>query len=156
VFWVSNHFCDIVSSFMATGLLKMRGVAGKEGWRWLFLIEGEYFFVLFDESPAKRAKQGSSLLSLVYPHSSSFRPLPPRPKPRGGLTDGSVNARKLSWLTASSVMIPVREACIIVKVFPGECCGIRSKTMMSVFISIHRPASLTFRIALANLSHRSH
>ena len=42
IFWVSNHFCDIVSSFMATGLLKMRGVAGKEGWRWLFLVEGAF------------------------------------------------------------------------------------------------------------------
>ncbi|KAG8811946.1 hypothetical protein FRC19_003484, partial [Serendipita sp. 401] len=46
IFWVSNHFCDIVSSFLATGLLKMRGVAGKEGWRWLFLIEGIFTLII--------------------------------------------------------------------------------------------------------------
>ncbi|KAG8809962.1 hypothetical protein FRC17_003152 [Serendipita sp. 399] len=46
IFWVSDHFCDIVSSFMATGLLKMRDVAGKEGWHWLFLVEGLFTLVI--------------------------------------------------------------------------------------------------------------
>ena len=39
-FWLSNYVTDIVSAFLATGILKMRGVGGRSGWRYLFLIEG--------------------------------------------------------------------------------------------------------------------
>ncbi|KAF7337692.1 T-complex protein eta subunit [Mycena sanguinolenta] len=39
-FWVSNYVSQIVSAFMATGILQLRGVGGKAGWRWLFLLEG--------------------------------------------------------------------------------------------------------------------
>ncbi|QRV92579.1 major facilitator superfamily transporter [Ceratobasidium sp. AG-Ba] len=39
-FWISNYVCDIVSAFLATGILQMRGVAARAGWRYLFLIEG--------------------------------------------------------------------------------------------------------------------
>jgi predicted MFS family arabinose efflux permease len=39
-FWVSNYTSDMVSAFLATGILKLRGVGGKAGWRYLFLIEG--------------------------------------------------------------------------------------------------------------------
>ena len=39
-FWVSNYLAEILGAFIATGLLRLRGVAGKEGWRYLFLIEG--------------------------------------------------------------------------------------------------------------------
>lgn len=39
-FWVSNYMASIAGAFMATGLLKLRGVGGKAGWRYLFLIEG--------------------------------------------------------------------------------------------------------------------
>ncbi|KAF8685472.1 NADPH--cytochrome P450 reductase [Rhizoctonia solani] len=38
-FWVSNYACDIISAFLATGILQMRGVGGRAGWRYLFLIE---------------------------------------------------------------------------------------------------------------------
>ena len=38
-FWMSSNICSIVSSFLAYGVLHMRGVAGKEGWRWLFMVE---------------------------------------------------------------------------------------------------------------------
>jgi MFS family permease len=39
-FWLSNYVSDIVSAFMATGILRMRGIRGQAGWRYLFLIEG--------------------------------------------------------------------------------------------------------------------
>ncbi|KAG9081852.1 hypothetical protein FS749_007333 [Ceratobasidium sp. UAMH 11750] len=39
-FWISNYACDIISAFLATGILRMRGVGGRAGWRYLFLIEG--------------------------------------------------------------------------------------------------------------------
>jgi sugar phosphate permease len=39
-FWVSNYVSNIVSAFLATGILRLRGVGGKAGWRYLFLIEG--------------------------------------------------------------------------------------------------------------------
>ncbi|KAL5535716.1 hypothetical protein ACEPAF_3810 [Sanghuangporus sanghuang] len=39
-FWFSGYLSDIVSTFLATGILRMRGVGGLPGWRYLFLIEG--------------------------------------------------------------------------------------------------------------------
>jgi hypothetical protein len=39
VWWTMMSVADILASFLAFGLLHMRGVAGKSGWRWLFLIE---------------------------------------------------------------------------------------------------------------------
>jgi len=39
-FWVSNYVTEIISAFLATGILRLRGVGGKAGWRYLFLIEG--------------------------------------------------------------------------------------------------------------------
>ncbi|KDQ60102.1 hypothetical protein JAAARDRAFT_56082 [Jaapia argillacea MUCL 33604] len=40
LFWMSMNFCTILASFLAFGVLHMRGVLGLGGWRWLFLIEG--------------------------------------------------------------------------------------------------------------------
>ncbi|KAJ7757496.1 major facilitator superfamily domain-containing protein [Mycena metata] len=39
-FWVSNYVSHIFSAFLATGILRLRGVGGKAGWRYLFLLEG--------------------------------------------------------------------------------------------------------------------
>ncbi|KAJ9108708.1 hypothetical protein QFC21_000028 [Naganishia friedmannii] len=39
-FWVALTTTSIVGSFLAAGLLAMRGTHGLEGWRWLFLVEG--------------------------------------------------------------------------------------------------------------------
>ncbi|KAF6754358.1 major facilitator superfamily domain-containing protein [Ephemerocybe angulata] len=39
-FWLSNYVADIVSAFLGAGILKMRGVGGRAGWRYLFLLEG--------------------------------------------------------------------------------------------------------------------
>ncbi|KAB8220730.1 major facilitator superfamily domain-containing protein [Aspergillus novoparasiticus] len=40
IFWTALSLTTIVTSFMAFGILHMRGVLGWAGWRWLFLIEG--------------------------------------------------------------------------------------------------------------------
>lgn len=37
---------DIIASFLAFGILHMRGISGHPGWRWLFLIEGIFTGVL--------------------------------------------------------------------------------------------------------------
>nr|UWK21995.1 major facilitator superfamily transporter (MSF) [Trichoderma rodmanii] len=39
-FWTALSTVNIVGSFIAAGVLQMRGIAGWGGWRWLFLIEG--------------------------------------------------------------------------------------------------------------------
>ena len=39
-FWVSNYLAEIAGAFIATGILRLRGVGGHAGWRYLFLIEG--------------------------------------------------------------------------------------------------------------------
>ncbi|KAL2421746.1 putative transporter [Exophiala dermatitidis] len=39
-FWTAMSLADIVSGFVAYGVLHMRGVHDQSGWRWLFLVEG--------------------------------------------------------------------------------------------------------------------
>lgn len=39
-FWVSSQATNIMSAFLAFGLLRLRGVYGLAGWRWLFGLEG--------------------------------------------------------------------------------------------------------------------
>lgn len=45
-FWTSLSLCDIFTALLAFALLRMRGVAGLEGWRWLFLIEGLFTLII--------------------------------------------------------------------------------------------------------------
>ncbi|KZT30929.1 MFS general substrate transporter [Neolentinus lepideus HHB14362 ss-1] len=45
-FWISNYLDHIVGAFLATGILRLRGVHGKSGWRYLFLIEGGMTFAV--------------------------------------------------------------------------------------------------------------
>lgn len=40
IWWTAMSIADIIASFLAFGILHMRGVGGRSGWRWLFLIEG--------------------------------------------------------------------------------------------------------------------
>ncbi|PNH31078.1 hypothetical protein VD0002_g3264 [Verticillium dahliae] len=40
LFWTSLRVTDIVAPILAFGLLRLRGLHGYEGWRWLFLLEG--------------------------------------------------------------------------------------------------------------------
>jgi hypothetical protein len=37
-FWSTLNVARIISSLLAAGILEMRGVAGKPGWFWLFLV----------------------------------------------------------------------------------------------------------------------
>lgn len=46
LFWTSLSITQIIASLLAFGLLRMRGVNGWEGWRWLFLIEGLFTFII--------------------------------------------------------------------------------------------------------------
>jgi hypothetical protein len=39
LFWVTDYMSGVVSSLIAYGVLHMDNVDGREGWRWLFLIE---------------------------------------------------------------------------------------------------------------------
>ncbi|KAL4861964.1 hypothetical protein BDV12DRAFT_203473 [Aspergillus spectabilis] len=39
LFWFVDSMSGVIASFIAYGVLHMRGVAGRAGWRWLFLIE---------------------------------------------------------------------------------------------------------------------
>lgn len=39
-FWSSLNVARVISALLAAGILEMRGVQGKPGWFWLFLLEG--------------------------------------------------------------------------------------------------------------------
>ncbi|KAF9741409.1 hypothetical protein PMIN02_000962 [Paraphaeosphaeria minitans] len=39
-FWTASALADVLGGFLAFGILHLRGVDNKAGWRWLFLIEG--------------------------------------------------------------------------------------------------------------------
>ncbi|KAI9719788.1 MAG: hypothetical protein M1812_003276 [Candelaria pacifica] len=39
-FWVAYQSTNITSAFLAFGILRMRGINGMGGWRWLFALEG--------------------------------------------------------------------------------------------------------------------
>ncbi|KXN91800.1 hypothetical protein AN958_11950 [Leucoagaricus sp. SymC.cos] len=46
LFWFSASACSIIASFLAFGVLRMRGIHGYAGWRWLFLVEGLITFII--------------------------------------------------------------------------------------------------------------
>ncbi|KFZ13552.1 hypothetical protein V502_06556 [Pseudogymnoascus sp. VKM F-4520 (FW-2644)] len=39
LFWFTDYMSGVIASFIAYGVLHMKNVAGREAWRWLFLIE---------------------------------------------------------------------------------------------------------------------
>ncbi|KAL1863079.1 hypothetical protein VTK73DRAFT_6459 [Phialemonium thermophilum] len=46
LFWMANRLTDVIAPLLAYGLLRLRGVHGHEGWRWLFLLEGVLTLVI--------------------------------------------------------------------------------------------------------------
>jgi len=46
LFWSTLNIARVISALLAAGILEMRGVGGKSGWFWLFLIEGLLTFVV--------------------------------------------------------------------------------------------------------------
>ncbi|KAL8347630.1 hypothetical protein RB601_002990 [Gaeumannomyces tritici] len=59
-FWTALSTVQIFSSFLAAGILQMRGILGWSGWRWLFLIEaiitvfiGLFSWVLMPPGPTQ-------------------------------------------------------------------------------------------------------
>lgn len=46
VFWATLNVARVISALLAAGILEMRGIGGKPGWFWLFLLEGLLTVVL--------------------------------------------------------------------------------------------------------------
>jgi MFS family permease len=46
VFWSTLNVARVISALLAAGILNMRGVEGKPGWFWLFLLEGLLTFII--------------------------------------------------------------------------------------------------------------
>ncbi|KAG9588140.1 MFS general substrate transporter, partial [Aureobasidium melanogenum] len=45
-FWSTLNVARVISALLAAGILKMRGIHGRPGWFWLFLLEGLLTFVI--------------------------------------------------------------------------------------------------------------
>ncbi|MCJ1252070.1 hypothetical protein MMC30_009308 [Trapelia coarctata] len=45
-FWSTLNVARVISSLLAAGILEMRGISGKPGWFWLFLLEGLLTFLI--------------------------------------------------------------------------------------------------------------
>ncbi|BGP43488.1 hypothetical protein JCM10449v2_007523 [Rhodotorula kratochvilovae] len=46
IFYTCNYITSLVTAFLAVGLLEMRGIGGKAGWRWMFLLEGIFTLLI--------------------------------------------------------------------------------------------------------------
>jgi hypothetical protein len=80
-FWVSLTSTTILGSFLAYGILHLRGVNGWSGWRYLFLIEGAFTLII-------------GIISFFY--------LPPSPTQTKGWLRG-----KNGWFTEREEIIMV-------------------------------------------------
>ena len=46
LFWISARMTDVVAALLAAGILQISSSEGREGWRWLFMIEGIVTFFI--------------------------------------------------------------------------------------------------------------
>jgi hypothetical protein len=46
IFWSTLNVARVISALLAAGILEMRGIHGKPGWFWLFLLEGLLTFII--------------------------------------------------------------------------------------------------------------
>lgn len=73
---MSADICSIVASFLAFGILRMRGTHGKAGWRYLFLIECVYLGASLIQIRANPLSRGSITLAIGI---ATFFRMPPSP-----------------------------------------------------------------------------
>ncbi|PYH91607.1 MFS general substrate transporter [Aspergillus ellipticus CBS 707.79] len=66
-FWSTLNVARIISSLLAAGILEMRGVKGKSGWFWLFLIDGLLTFVIGLLSLFYLPSSPTNTKSVLYP-----------------------------------------------------------------------------------------
>lgn len=91
IFWISNYLTDIVGAFLATGILKLRGVGGHYGWQYLFLLEGKTVSESRVGNGINRITQGLATFTAGV---VAFFMMPPGPtqtkaawRPKGWFTD---------------------------------------------------------------------
>lgn len=140
LFWMSSQVCTVAGSFIAFGVLRMRGVLGKEGWRLVPFIRRAAMICITDSIlaiPTMNMPDGCSwwrallLSSLVLPPSS--RCLPDRPKPRHGTDrkDGLLSTRKLLLSPVFCGTIRPRVICITARLLRSSYSGRLFSTTIS-------------------------
>jgi hypothetical protein len=106
LFWITRRLVDIVAPLIAFGVLRMRGVAGREGWRWLFLIEGVFMLSVAIWSVLIHC-QGRDLRFTGL--SSKWLPLLHGPSDGSERTAGSLSEKSISSVIGLFEMILPRE-----------------------------------------------
>lgn len=105
VFWSTLNVARVISALLAAGILEMRGIGGKPGWFWLFLLEGLLTVLLaFIVSVPSILLTPTRILLIRRCFSPSFtsRHRPPRRTAFSSASRGTRSARRSLWSTASS------------------------------------------------------
>ncbi|KAH8594418.1 major facilitator superfamily transporter [Bisporella sp. PMI_857] len=68
-FWSTLNVARVISALLAAGILEMRGIHGKPGWFWLFLLEGLLTFLIGVISYIYLPATPTSTKSVIYRNS---------------------------------------------------------------------------------------